>query len=54
MLRSLVLVSALSLSTNAWAQDADGAAIRSVISHQIEAFETDDFATTFGFASPAI
>ena len=55
MLRSFALVIALGMSaTGAWAQDAGGAAIREVISRQIEAFKADDFATAFGFASPAI
>lgn len=33
---------------------ADEAAIRGVIASQIEAFQADDFATAFGFASPTI
>lgn len=33
---------------------ADEAAIRSVISTQIEAFQADDFSTAFSFASPKI
>ena len=33
---------------------ADDAAVRSVISSQIEAFEADDFAEAFTFASPTI
>lgn len=33
---------------------ADEAAIQGVISSQIEAFQADDFATAFTFASPAI
>ena len=41
------------LGSGAGAQDAQGA-IREVISDQIAAFEADDFATAFGFASPAI
>lgn len=36
------------------AQDAAGGAIADVISRQLQAFETDDFATAFGFASPMI
>ena len=41
------------LGSGAGAQDAQGA-IREVISDQIAAFEADDFATAFTFASPAI
>ncbi|MFD1157532.1 DUF4864 domain-containing protein [Roseovarius aestuarii] len=33
---------------------ADEAAIRGIIASQIEAFQADDFATAFGFASPTI
>ena len=54
MLRGLILVVSLVLSAGAWAQDAGSAAIRSVISRQIEAFKADDFVTAFEFASPAI
>ncbi len=54
MLRGLALIFALCLPAGTWAQDAGGAAIRSVISRQIEAFKADDFATAFEFASPAI
>ena len=36
------------------ADDASAAAIREVISEQIEAFRADDFGTAFTFASPGI
>ncbi len=47
----LALAFALSLSLTANAQNK---AIEDVISRQIEAFEADDFATAFGFASTII
>ena len=47
----LVLCAALFFSAPA---RADEAAIRSVISSQIEAFQADDFARAFTFASPTI
>ncbi len=47
----LILVAALALSAPA---RADEAAIRDVISSQIEAFKADDFAAAFEFASPTI
>ena len=36
------------------ADDASAAAIREVISEQIDAFRADDFGTAFAFASPGI
>lgn len=47
----LYLLAALMLAAPA---RADEAAIRSVISSQIEAFQADDFVTAFNYASPAI
>ena len=51
ILMGLVLV--VGISGAARAQD-DGAAIRGVISDQIAAFEQDDFAAAFEYASPGI
>jgi hypothetical protein len=51
MLMALVLI--VGISGAARAQD-DGAAIRGVISDQIAAFEQDDFAAAFEYASPGI
>jgi len=42
---------AIAFATGAAAQ---GTEIKDVITRQIEAFEADDFATAFGFASPSI
>ena len=54
MVRSLMgLVLVVGISGAARAQD-DGAAIRGVISDQIAAFEQDDFAAAFEYASPGI
>ena len=52
-MREFVLATALAIGFGqaAWAEDP-AAAIRQVISDQIEAFEADDFATAFTFASP--
>ena len=47
----LTLCAALLFSTTA---RADEAAIRDVISSQIEAFQADDFTTAFTYASPTI
>jgi uncharacterized protein DUF4864 len=51
MKRILALVLALGLGTPAFAQDRSPA-IEEVISSQIQAFLSDDFATAFTFASP--
>ena len=54
MVRMLVgLMLVVGISGAARAQD-DGAAIRGVISDQIAAFEQDDFAAAFEYASPGI
>lgn len=45
---------AVALGTVATAQDTDGPKIRSVIQSQIDAFQKDDFASAFSFASPKI
>ena len=44
------------MAGSAWAQEvlAPDAGIEDVISRQVEAFQADDFATAFGFASPGI
>jgi hypothetical protein len=54
-MRRILLAAALALGLGqaARAEDA-GAAIRQVIADQIEAFESDDFETAFGYASPGI
>ena len=49
----LTAVLAMGLGQAARAEDAAGA-IRQVISDQIAAFQADDFATAFTFASPGI
>jgi hypothetical protein len=56
---AVLVLSLLTLSASAQAPAADiaaadRAAIRSVIERQMAAFATDDAATAFGFASPAI
>lgn len=45
------LLLAASMAGSAWAQEAD---IKGVISDQIEAFKSDDFAEAFKFASPTL
>jgi hypothetical protein len=54
---TLLILVAGAAATTARAQmpsDADRQAIRSIISGQIDAFQRDDGATAYGFASPAI
>jgi hypothetical protein len=53
-MRRLVLAIALLAGFGAAAAAQDAAAIREVISRQIEAMRADDFATAFSFASPGI
>ena len=50
----LVLTILIAQALPAQAQSADEAAIQSVISDQISAFQVDDFAAAFDFASPSI
>lgn len=52
-MRRLILIASLLAAARALAEDP-AAAIRRVISDQIAAFEADDFATAFTFASPGI
>ena len=54
-MRKLVVVAVLAVGLGhaAWADDP-AAAIRGVISEQIEALKADDFDTAFTFASPGI
>ena len=52
LLRAALAALALALAAPAAAQDAD--AIRGVIGDQIEAFQRDDWAEAFGYASPGI
>ena len=52
-MRQLLLTLCAALLFSAPAR-ADEAAIRDVISSQIEAFQADDFATAFTYASPTI
>ncbi len=51
---ALALLIALCLALPAAAQDGRDAAIRGVISRQMEAFLADDVATAFSFAAPGI
>lgn len=50
----LALAVALLSFASAHAQEGDGAEIRAVISDQIAAFQLDDFAAAFEYASPGI
>jgi len=50
----LALAAMLALAGTARADNDGAAAIRGVISAQIDAFLVDDFAAAFGFASPGI
>lgn len=52
-MRRLMTILVLTLAM-AWPAKADEAAIRDVITRQIEAFKLDDFDTAFTFASPTI
>ena len=58
MRRALIIALGLMLTRPAWAQAAisadDQAAIRGVITRQIEAFEREDGDAAFAFASPRI
>ena len=55
MIRILrALAAALAIGVAAPAAAADGQAIRGVIDDQLEAFQRDDWAEAFGFASPGI
>ncbi len=53
-MRLLVLIAFLFAAVPAVRAEDPAAAIRQVISDQIAAFEADDFATAFTFASPGI
>ncbi len=50
----LGVVASVLMAVGAWAQEAPERAIQGTISSQIEAFEADDFAEAFSFASPSI
>jgi hypothetical protein len=52
-MRHLIVSLCLSILL-AWPARADEAAAQSVISEQIAAFQADDFATAFSYASPTI
>jgi Domain of unknown function (DUF4864) len=50
----LVLMAGTALAQDLSLSDSDRAAIRDIIGKQVEAFQRDDGATAFGYASPAI